>query len=139
MAGFEEFPLLHQMKEKHFDAIYRTTELTATRIISQMDCEELSAADGKITTWLHRYLRSLDQPSLKLIVRYITATECLFPWDTIAVKFVDSANSKEHLAPTSLTRFKVLHVPRQYASFFDLRDSFNKYVIASKTNWSRNG
>ena len=108
------------------DALYQLTTPTADEIISILDPEETCKKDQQVTTWLHRYVRSSSPDELQRFVRFITGSEMMIPGSKIKIEFVDQ--SEECLHPLTKTCFKILIVPRQYKSFFELRDNLNFYV-----------
>ena len=108
------------------DSLYQLTTPTADDIISILDPEEVCKKDQQVTTWLHRYVRSSNPDELLHFVRFITGSEMMIPGSKIKIEFVDQ--SEEHLHPITKTCFKILIVPRQFKSFFELRDNLNFYV-----------
>ena len=112
------------------DALYKSCEVDPEKFIAVLDIEEKCSSDQKITTWFHRYIRNLRKSQLSLLLRFITGSECLSP--SVIIKLI-YANGQKY--PTVKTCFKIITLPRQYNSYFELRDNLNK-VIERPENWS---
>ncbi|WP_215898166.1 hypothetical protein, partial [Acinetobacter baumannii] len=53
-----------KLTESMLDALYDCTVPTAEELINQIEANEVTAQDQKITTWLFRYVRSLTKSEL---------------------------------------------------------------------------
>lgn len=112
---------------QHFKSLYDLTRPNAKRVINSLSFE------GKIVTWVCRYIRSLTAPRLETFLRFITGVSSITPSTRIKVEFVDQ--SVDCLRPLSKTCFKIFIVGRQYFSFTQLHANFNLY-INNPENWS---
>ena len=101
-----------------FSSLYECIRPNAIRVIDALVLNELQQADGKIGTWLHRFIRNCTHQQLVTFVRFVTGSTNLWPGDTIKVEFVDQP--KDFLRPISQTCFKILRLPRQYVSYTEL-------------------
>merc|ERR1719494_1723539 len=101
MTGLEESHLFKEMTSFEWDSLYNRTIPTAKRLIAALEVDSRIAKDGKIETWFHRYIRTLNRGELRKITQFITASDLLYPQDKIMVRFHHTTVSKEHVAPTS--------------------------------------
>jgi len=115
-----------------FDALYYCTIPTADGVIGNLIVLEQTNQEGKIVTWLHRYIRSCTKDKLAKFLRFITGCEAFAPNSFIKLEFVDQP--VEHLRPLSQTCFKILILSRQYSSFTQLSDNIDSYIENSE-NW----
>ena len=113
-----------------FDSIYKCTIPTAEKIISCLDIAEVLAQDSKITTWLHRYLRSSSEAELLSFIRFVTGSTSLPPEVVIKVEFINQP--PKWLRPMSATCFKILQLPRQYSSFSMFRHNLKMHTYDEK-------
>ena len=93
-----------------FVSLYLVTKPTPENIIESIESEYSSPKDGKITTWLHRYIRGLSNEKLILFLRFVTASSTIQPKLIIQLRFVDQ--NPGCLRPISMTCFKILNLPR---------------------------
>ena len=93
---------------------------------------ERIAKDGKVTTWLNRYIRNYSKHGLLQFIRFVTGSSNFSPNTHIKLKFVDQ--TQPHLSPFSNTCFKILILPRQYTSFTHLKDNIDTY-LSNEENW----
>ena len=124
---------LKKISFQHFKSLYELTRPSAKRVIDSLKIEEKSKQEGKIVTWICRYIRSLTAPKLEAFLRFITGVSSITPSTKIKVEFVDQ--SVDCLRPLSKTCFKIFIVGRQYLSFTQLQANFNLY-INNPENWS---
>ena len=115
------------------DALYQLTVPSSSALIDNIEATKVNAQDQKVTTWLHRYLRSCTKDELVLFVRFVTGSNCYDPNTKIKVEYVNQP--PDHLRPASKTCFKILILPRQYASFTRLRENL-KFYISNTGNWN---
>ena len=109
-----------------FDSIYVCTIPTPQTVINSLKSNEINKIDAKITTWLHRYIRSCTSTELAKFVRFITGSATFPPNTSIRVEFTNQPIA--YLRPTSKTCFKILVLPRQYNSFKQMRDNLDIYI-----------
>ena len=110
--------------------LFESLTPTHERLINCLEPCECNALDQKITTWFHRYIRSCSNEQLEKLLRFITASSSL-PCDTkIKIQFVNQP--PKYLRPHAQTCFKILLIPRQYASFTQLYENFNFYMAHSE-------
>ena len=83
--------------------------------------------DQKITTWLHRYLRSSDEKTMIFFLRFVTGSSTVIPNERIKVNYINQPAS--HVHPVSATCFQILNLPRQYLSFSQFCNNLNKYIL----------
>ena len=114
-----------------FESIYACSIATPERIISSLVPNEVSHVDQKVTTWLHRYIRSCTKSELSTFIRFITGSSCFPPGEVIKVEFVNQ--SPDWLRPTVATCFKILRLPRQYQSFTQMCDNMKTYIDREDT------
>ena len=108
------------------DSINAKTQPTPEHIINLLNIAESNQSEQKITTWLHRFIRSADKDILHQLARFITGSENLVPDELIKVEFTDQ--SVDHIRPIAETCFKILRLPRQYQSFSHLNDNLIYYL-----------
>jgi len=108
-----------------FNSILAKTKPTANKVISSLDITETCAVDGKITTFLFRFIRSADIKDLESLLRFATGSSCL-PDEKIKMQYVNQGHS--YLAPTAATCFKILNIPRGYSTFAQFKDSLMTYL-----------
>ena len=107
------------------NSLFESLTPTHERLINCLQPCQCNAQDQKITTWFHRYICSCSSKHLEKLLRFITASSSL-PCDTkIKIQFV---NQRLH----AQTCFKILLIPRQYASFTQLYGNFNFYRAHSE-------
>ena len=112
------------------EMLYEKNIPTPSKVIENLLIVESNKIDAKITTWLHRYLRSCDRAELSRFIRFVTGSD-LFDQTKIRCEFVNQP--VEHLRPKSKTCFKMFYLPRQYLSFYHLRDNLNLYMKDTST------
>ena len=122
-----------RISKKMFVSLYLVTKPTPENIIQSIESEYSSPKDGKITTWLHRYIRGLSNEKLILFLRFVTASSTIQPKLIIQLRFVDQ--NPGCLRPTSMTCFKILTLPRQYCSFSELCRNMD-YYLSNKDHWA---
>ena len=94
---------------------------------------ELNNHDQKITTWLHRFIRSCTLPDLKRLLRFVTGSATFISGSTIKVEYVNQ--HPRNLFPTAATCFEILRLPRQYSSFHQLHNNLSDH-INNKELWA---
>lgn len=109
-----------------FKSIYRCVIPTPEKVINAISTNEVQQVDQKITTWLHRFIRSCCHDDLLCFMQYITGSCNLWPSDILKVEFVDQP--VDHLRPMTQTCFKVLQLPRQYVSFSQMSENIKKFI-----------
>ena len=121
------------VEPEDIDALYLSAEPTPERVLEMLDTtsEARSANDGKIATWLTRYIR--ETRLLKTLVRFVTGAEALHSSSPILVQFKDSTAMKPY--PSSMTCFRILSVPRNFNSYFQLEKNFD-FVLSDKKVWA---
>ena len=115
------------------DALYVCTIPCPENVIQNLVVDENNKQDAKITTWIHRYIRSCNKDELVRFIRFITGSSTFPPSSSIKLQFVDQDPS--YLRPLVKTCFKILIIPRQYSSFTQLRENINMHMGNSE-NWS---
>ena len=116
-------------------SLYVTTIPTAKKIVECVESNEKGPQDQKVTTWLHRYIRSCTSDQLVKFVRFVSGSPSLTPNSKIRIEFVNQAVTS--LYPTSKACFKILYIPRQYCSFYQLKDNLDIYINQSNSSyWS---
>ena len=108
------------------DAIYSNLTPTPAKLIQCLDYNETTAHEGKLITWLCRFIRCCTDEELKRFLRLVTGSEVLSPKARIKVIFVDL--SRDYIRPQSKTCFRILYFARQYTSFTDVQGNFLKYM-----------
>lgn len=119
--------------EDMFASIFDCMVPSEEDLISCITPNECNQKDQKITTWLHRYIRSCTKIELFQLVRFITGSASFPPKTSVKLEFTDQPIN--HLRPLSKTCFKILILPRQYLSFTHLSDNLNLY-LNNKENWN---
>lgn len=117
------------------DALYSSTKPTSSRLIKSLCISEQCAKDQKLTTWLHRFIRSCTNAELGSLIRFITGMTNLTPDSKIKVEYVNQ--SPGNLRPLSQTCFRILLLPRQYASFYEMKTNLTIY-LRSEDSWQVN-
>ena len=69
-----------KMNSDMFDAIYECCTPTAENIIRNLESNEVNKQDQKVTTWLHRYIRSFSKDALVRFVRFHYRWRKLSSW-----------------------------------------------------------
>ena len=108
-----------------FLSIYDCLVPNAEKIITSLDTGKIHMQNQKITTWLHRYLRSIDEKTMIFFLRFVTGGSTVIPNERIKVNYIDQPASHVHPA----TCFKIINLPRQYLSFSQFCDNLNKYML----------
>lgn len=115
------------------DALYEVTVPSAEKLIECMAPNEVTSKDGKVTTWLHRYIRSCTEKQLKTFIRFVTGSPNLPYGTTVKVEYVDQ--TRDHLRPIVKTCFKILILARQYMSFTELTENLD-FHTSNEANWN---
>ena len=118
---------------KMFESIYLCAIPNAEIVIENIIANEVCPQDQNITTWTHRYIRSCSSEELLRFLRFVTGSTNFPPNTTIKIEFVDQPQT--HLRPYAKTCFKILIMPRQYASFTQLSENLN-FHISHPSNWA---
>ena len=108
-----------------FMSLYKVTTPNADTVIAALNVEELCAQDGKLTTYLHRYIRACSEKGIETFLRFVTGSASLVPGDVIKVQFITQSHSI--LCPRSQTCFKILTLPRNYTSFQHMQNTLDKF------------
>lgn len=114
------------------DALYKCTIPTAVDVIDSIQVAEKSQHEQRLTTWVHRYIRSCSQSDLCFFLRFITGSKSFIPKTVIKLEYANQP--PDHLRPNSKTCFKILTLPRQYSSFTQLRENFSLHM-GNTDNW----
>ena len=69
-------------------SIYNCLVPTAEKVITSLDIHEIQMQDQKITTRLHRYLRSSDEKTIILFLRFLTGSSTVIPNERIKVNYI---------------------------------------------------
>ena len=109
------------------DSLYEISLPTSQKILDSLDEDENSPQDGRISTWLRRYIRSSNQQKLKCFMRFISGSEVLLPNSVIKVVFENQPN--DHLRPRTQTCFKILILGRQYSNFYKFEKKIYFYLM----------
>ena len=125
-------PFWGKLEENLFDSIYDCPITSSAKVTESVDAVERSAKDGKVTTWLNRYIRNYSKHRLFQFIRFVTGSSNFSPNTHIKLQFVDQ--TPPHLSPFSKTCFEILILPRQYTSFTHLKDNIGTY-LSNKENW----
>ena len=128
VAGMNFF---REMGKEFFDELYHQTIPSADKLIASIIVEEKTTHEQNITTWLHRYIRSCSHTDLKRLLRFVTASTSM-PSTKIKLQYVNQ--QLEYLRPITETCFCILNLPRQYESFFQLRNNLNQFIQNSSNN-----
>ena len=128
MGGF-----WRKVSKQMFSSLYTVTKPTPENIINSLESEYNSPKDGRITTWLHRYIRGLSDEKLILFLRFVTASSTIQPNLSIQLRFTDQ--NVRCLRPYSMTCFKILTLPRQYTSFSELSKNLD-FFLSNKDHWA---
>ena len=115
------------------DAVLMSAIPDSEKLINSLITTESTKQEGKIITWLHRFIRCCSQSELNRLLRFITGSQCLNPHKKIKVEFVDQ--SIPNLRPQSQTCFQILLISRQYTSFTQMTNNFN-FFISNSDFWS---
>ena len=110
-----------------FSSIYHSLIPTASSVLAALVVNEIQLVDAKVTTWLHRFIRNCSSTELITFIHFITGANSLWPGDIIKVEFMDQP--PQHLRPMSQTCFRILQLPRQYASFTQMCVNIKKYLL----------
>ena len=108
------------------DALYSSTKPTSSRLIKSLCVSEQCAKDQKLTTWLHRFIRSCTNGRLGSLIRFVTGMTNLMPDAKIKVEYVNQRPG--NIRPLSQTCFRILLLPRQYASFYEMKTNVTTYL-----------
>ena len=118
---------------KNFENLYAANNPTSDLLIEKIAVVERSNHEQKITTWLHRYIRSCNTIELSTFLRFFTASSSM-PKMSIKLEYMDQPTS--YLRPMSQTCFCILLLPRQYQTFSQLRNNLNKWIQNDNSeNW----
>lgn len=133
VKGMNENPIWRRFSEPHITAWFALNQPSPEKLIKCLLVTEENKQEGKVVTWLHRYIRGCSKNQLHKLVRFITGAVSITPTVIIKVTFVDQMVTS--LLPGSKTCIKILYVPRQYFSFTNLISNFDFY-FDSKSTWS---
>lgn len=121
-------PFWSKLTETLLDSIYACTVPTADDLISQIEANEVTAQDQKITTGYNRffrYVRTFTKSELSRFLRFVTGSESFPAKTVIKVEYVDQSN--EHLHPVVKTCFKILILSRQFGSLYQFKETLDFY------------
>ena len=62
------------------ESLYLSTIPCASKVIESLEANELSTQDQRVTTWLHRYLRSCANEELTRYIRFVTGSASFTTW-----------------------------------------------------------
>uniref|UniRef100_A0A7M6DRV2 HECT domain-containing protein n=1 Tax=Clytia hemisphaerica TaxID=252671 RepID=A0A7M6DRV2_9CNID len=116
---------------KMIDSLYDVSVPTSSKVLNALDVEEKSAQDQRVTTMLHRYLRSCSSIQLRKILRFISGSEMILPRTVIKVIFENQPPL--HIRPRTQTCFTILILARQYTDFFHLKTNLDFYMNHNMT------
>ena len=85
MTGLVGSHLFKEMTELEWDALFNSTSPTPKRLRGSLEADLQIPKDGKIETWLHRYIRTLNLGELIRLIQFITASELSYPQDKIMI------------------------------------------------------
>eukprot|EP00111_Clytia_hemisphaerica_P001514 TCONS_00004350-protein len=108
------------------EEIYVRSKPSSEAIIENLLVNEESNHEQRIITWLHRYISACNENELSQLLRFITASASMMTNSKIKVIFCNLP--VDYLKPGSQTCFGILYIPRQYSSFTQLTNNFNKYI-----------
>ena len=80
-----------------FDGIYNFTLPTSENLINVLEAEEKGNVDQKLTTWLHRFIRSCQFEDLLRFARFVTGTHSVFPDQVISCLLYTSPSPRDGL------------------------------------------
>ncbi|XP_066931705.1 uncharacterized protein [Clytia hemisphaerica] len=98
---------------------------TCDTVIDYIIADEKTPQEGRIITWLQRYIRSCGTKELQNFLRFVTSVSSVIG-GKIKIMFLDQPRA--HLRPRPQTCFSILRLPRQYSSFTELQNNFNFYI-----------
>lgn len=96
---------------------------TPSRVIASLDPHQHHAQDGVLSTYLHRFFRSINDEEMLLFLRFTTGSMYIVEGEKIKVEFISST----FFAPKASTCFKILVLPRYTMTFCKFRDLFLTY------------
>ena len=102
---------------EELDALYEVSVPTPGRVIELLETDEKVKQDGKITTWLHRFVRNTYH--LKTFLRFVTGAELLHSHSSIQVQFKDSNATKP--LPSAFTWFPHTDSSEKFWELFSVR------------------
>ena len=119
-------PMWDGVSEEEIASIYNLCQPTTQRIIDQIYMVHKDPKDGQIMRWLQRYLKICSDEALVNFLRFCTATDVMRPECRIKVstEFMPPAA----IRPKSRTCFGIIVLPRNYASFTQLRKNMDFYL-----------
>jgi hypothetical protein len=120
-----------KLSEDNIDSIFLLVRPNAESFIAALVTNEQSKQEGKVVTWLHRYIRACTGLELSRLIRFITGSPCLSPNSKIKVEFIDQTIFS--LMPRSQTCFKIFLLARQYSSFTMFEKNLNSFLGNSET------
>ena len=119
-------PFWKDVTKEMFQCYLREVTPTYQSVIECLDPKETCPVDQKITTWVHRYLRTCSNKDVTTFVHFVTGSSLLPPGDKIQLQYVNQP--EQHLHPRAATCFKILILPRQYSCFTLFRDNLKLHL-----------
>ena len=77
-----------EVSKSMFLSIYNCLVPNAEKVITTLDIHEIQMQYRKITTWLHRYLRSSDEKTIIFFLRFLTGSSTVIPNERIKVNYI---------------------------------------------------
>ena len=121
-----------EVSPQSIDAIYQLCVATPSTVIDHLHCVPLDAQEAKVFRWLKRYVSEADPGMLTRLVQFCTASQTLLPDQNISVKMENMQEMA--MRPKARTCFQILHLPRNYFSFHQLKENLDFY-LSPCTSW----
>ena len=119
-------PFFSHMSRKEFVSIYEDLKPDAKKVLAKLKFpEHATAQQSSVTTFLKRYIRSLDNNVLAKFLRFCTASD-ITPQQNITITFTSLEGFQRR--PVAHTCGYMLEVPSTYESFVDLKQEFNEIL-----------
>jgi hypothetical protein len=115
----------NDVSEEEVQSLYDFSRPTARRIISSLKCSVTDSKEAQVLRWLTRYLKSSTDVLLSNFLRFCSGTDVVIPGATIALKF--NTMPPTALRPMAKTCFRILKLPKNYASFSQMRTNLDVY------------
>ncbi|XP_066918494.1 uncharacterized protein [Clytia hemisphaerica] len=110
------------------DALYNQLDPSVKKVLKLFEPETKDDADRDCLSHLKRFVKGLDQPSLKRFLRFVTGSDLVIV-DHIKISFIKQGDFERR--PIAHTCGPVLEISPTYSNFVELRKEFSDVLQSS--------
>ena len=125
----ESFQSVTKMRE-----LYSDMKPSAKKVIKALKATPTNDSEKQSFDFLKKFVRSLDRPSLKIFLKFVTGSDSLVT-DCISVAFI--AMDGVARRPIAHTCGPTLEVPSTYQVYNEMAEEFNN-ILRQKESWTFN-